>query len=78
MGVDIHPDGPVVCPYYWSKPIHQLNCDIAWPAGIDDSGEMELDTPEYAEEIGRQMVVEQLLAKGGVRLAGILNYVFAR
>jgi hypothetical protein len=77
MGVDINPDGPVVCPYYWAKPIHQINCDIAWPLDLDDSGAYDLDTPEYAGEIGKQMIIERLLAQGGVRLAGILNYAFA-
>ncbi len=79
-GVDINPDGPVVCPYYWAKPIHKINCDIAWPPALDeDEGELlELDTPEYAGTIERKLIIEKLLAQGGLRLAGILNYVFGQ
>ena len=110
-GVDINPDGPVVCPYSWAKPIHQLNCDIVWPSaldellvsarfrpgfdshfhkhGVDDgAGDevddpsfamplLDLDNPEYAGVIEKQMIVEKLLAQGGIRLAGLLNYLFA-
>jgi hypothetical protein len=77
MGVDINPDGPVVCPYSWAKPIHKINCDIGWPLDLTDSGDYELDTPEYAGKIGKQMIVERLLAEGGFRLASILNYALA-
>ena len=79
MGVDINPDGPVVCPYYWAKPIHQINCDIAWPLDLDptNSKDYNMDTPKYAGEIGKRMIVERLLAQGGFRLAGILNYALA-
>ncbi|PPR01985.1 hypothetical protein CVT24_011112 [Panaeolus cyanescens] len=109
-GVEILPDGPVVCPYHWSKPAHQLNCDIVWPKSLalqsyskddvmadhhhdhdfdlgEDSDEViakalqdglpQLDTPEYAGAIAKQMIVEKLLAQGGIRLAFILNYIFA-
>jgi len=38
---------------------------------------LELDTPEYTGAIADQWIVEKLLAMGGVRLAGILNYLFA-
>ena len=37
---------------------------------------LELDTPKYAGVIEDTMVVEKLLAQGGIRLAGILNYLF--
>jgi len=110
-GVDINPDGPVVCPYFWATPIHKLNCDIIWPPaldellvnarfragfdshfhehGVDEEAEDEvddpsfdrpllnLDNPEYAGVIEKQMIVEKLLAQGGIRLAGLLNYLFA-
>ena len=79
-GVEINPDGPVVCPYFWASSVHPINCDIAWPpVRFDDDGDSkyELDTDEYAGVIGQRMIVEKLLAQGGVRLAGILNYVFA-
>ena len=108
-GVDINPDGPVVCPYFWATPIHKLNCDIIWPPALDellanarfragfdshshehDDDEeaedeingptfplLDLDKPEYAGVIEKQMIIEKLLAQGGIRLAGLLNYLFA-
>jgi len=105
-GVEISPDGPVVCPYFWAKPTHQLNCAIVWPPELDEppfnvrfpnefhshfsehgsdseidpslAGEvLDLDTPEYAGVIKEQMLVEKLLAQGGIRLAGVLNYIFS-
>jgi hypothetical protein len=99
MGVDILPDGPIVCPYYWAQSIHQLNCDIVWPAEVDarfdtrfdstlhdcsveeDASDdlgwdalrpktgarvIQLDTPKYAGVIAQRMVVERLLAQGGM------------
>jgi hypothetical protein len=38
---------------------------------------LELDTPEYAGVLARDWVIEELLAKAGVRLAAVLNYLFA-
>jgi len=90
QGVEINPDGDVVCPHFWSQPLSALNCDIVWPkqltfkesGGIESSletaaAELELDTPEYAGVIEKRMLLEKLLAQGGVRLAGVLNYMFA-
>ena len=81
-GVEINPDGPVVCPFFWASSVHPLNCDIVWPPALDDDdhrdSRYELDTAEYAEEIGQRMIIEKLLAQGGIRLAGILNYVFEK
>ncbi|WVW83859.1 hypothetical protein I302_105881 [Kwoniella bestiolae CBS 10118] len=67
------------CPYTWSKPIHALNCEIAWPKEYknNDHPLIELDTDKYLGEIGRQKVVEKLLAMAGLRLAKILNEAFA-
>ena len=83
-GVEINPDGEVVCPYFWSQPLSALNCDIVWPkqltlkgSGGNETEELELDTPEYAGVIEKRMILEKLLAQGGVRLAGVLNYLFA-
>ena len=76
-------DDGIVCPYAWASPLHQLNCDIIWPAELDNpdyargSKYLELDTPEYAGRIKDEWLVEQLLAMGGIRLAAILNYLFA-
>jgi hypothetical protein len=38
---------------------------------------LELDTPEYSGQIEDGWVIEKLLMQGGVRLAGILNAIFA-
>ena len=87
-GVEINPDGDVVCPYFWSKPLSDLNCDIVWPKQLTlkesegnesslETAELELDTPEYAGVIEKRMLLEKSLAQGGVRLAGILNHLFA-
>ncbi|KAF9480931.1 phospholipase C/P1 nuclease [Pholiota conissans] len=111
-GVEIMPDGPVLCPHHWAKPLHQLNCEIVWPKALDDvrysgrfdsrdnhdcadealfgeeeeeeddddafDGLLDLDTPEYAGVIAKRLLIEKLLAQGGIRLAGLLNYIFAR
>ena len=74
-GVTIDPDTPVVCPHHWAQPVHKLNCDIAWIPEFDED-DVEVDTDEYSGEIERQLILEKLLAQGGLRLAGILNYVF--
>lgn len=38
---------------------------------------LELDTPEYSGVISEQWIVEKLLAQAGIRLAGVLNWLFA-
>ncbi|KAJ7467073.1 phospholipase C/P1 nuclease domain-containing protein [Mycena latifolia] len=38
---------------------------------------LELDTPEYSGVISEQRILEKLLAQAGIRLAGVLNYLFA-
>ncbi|KAF5351249.1 hypothetical protein D9756_008448 [Leucocoprinus leucothites] len=37
----------------------------------------ELDNPKYTGPIEERMLLEQFLAQGGVRLAAVLNYIFA-
>ncbi|KAJ9102090.1 hypothetical protein QFC20_005099 [Naganishia adeliensis] len=65
------------CPYTWGKKIHPINCEYAWPANWDPRNPVvELDTPEYLGKLGDDKVVEMLLAKGGIRLAAILNAIF--
>ncbi|KIY48484.1 phospholipase C/P1 nuclease [Fistulina hepatica ATCC 64428] len=43
----------------------------------DDPEYLELDTPEYAGVIYEQWIIEKLLAQAGLRLAVILNTLFA-
>jgi len=78
-------DDGIVCPWHWASPIHQLACDWVWPKALDNPPYdkprgplLELDTDEYAGKITREWVVEKLLAMGGLRLASILNSIFAR
>jgi len=49
----------------------------AMSKGGGDGPYLELDTPEYAGKIRNELVVEKLLAQGGIRLAGVLNWLFA-
>ncbi|KAJ7072064.1 phospholipase C/P1 nuclease domain-containing protein [Mycena amicta] len=84
-------DDELICPYAWAKPIHALNCEIAWPPALDEppynqtrldgatanGPYLELDTPEYSGVIAERRIVEKLLAQAGIRLAGVLNYLFA-
>ncbi|KAG6808837.1 hypothetical protein H0H87_012497, partial [Tephrocybe sp. NHM501043] len=37
----------------------------------------QLDTPEYAGAIKNDLVIEKLLAQAGIRLAAVLNWLFA-
>ena len=81
-GVEINPDEAFVCPYFWSRPLNALNCDIVWPKELDfnlrsvETQSVELDTPAYAGVIEHRMLLEKLLVQGGIRLAGLLNYLF--
>lgn len=72
--------GIPACPYTWSKPIHELNCDVVWPKEYKgNSGPLiELDTPEYLGRITQDKTVEKLLAMGGLRLASIVNTILGR
>ncbi|WVF71544.1 hypothetical protein IAT40_006352 [Kwoniella sp. CBS 6097] len=68
------------CPYTWAKPIHGIACDVAWPkeyTGKPGEPLIELDTDQYLGRIGREKVVEKLLAMGGLRLAKVLNEALA-
>ncbi|KAF9027594.1 phospholipase C/P1 nuclease [Hymenopellis radicata] len=47
------------------------------PVEADASMYLELDTPEYSGVIHDQWIIEKLLAQGGIRLAAVLNYLFA-
>ncbi|KAF8874821.1 phospholipase C/P1 nuclease domain-containing protein [Mucidula mucida] len=47
------------------------------PFEADPSKYLQLDTPEYAGVIHDQWIIEKLLAQGGIRLAAVLNYLFA-
>lgn len=66
-----------VCPYTWAKPLHAINCEYAWPSEYTGHPPLiELDTDKYLGRIGRDHVVEKVLAMGGIRLAHVLNKVY--
>ena len=71
-------DDDTACPYFWAKPIHDLNCAIVWPPALDSDHHppIELDTPEYAGRIEKEMLVGRLLAMAGIRTAAVLNTIF--
>ncbi|RXW17643.1 hypothetical protein EST38_g8210 [Candolleomyces aberdarensis] len=90
--VDILPDGPRVCPYAWSTPVHALNCKYVWPPALIANATKPkveefsharaarppiLDTPAYMAALDDNLVLEKLVAQGGLRLAGVLNWLFA-
>jgi hypothetical protein len=76
-----------VCPLDWAAPIHELNCNstLIWPRHFSDipphtpiehipaKDLIQLDTPEYAGRIRKELVIEKLLATAGIRLAAVLN-----
>lgn len=77
-------DDGTVCPLAWAKPINHLNCEWVWPKKFDEppynkpqGPPLELDTDEYSGRITQGWVVEKLLAQAGLRLASILNLIFA-
>ena len=47
------------------------------PPPPDGKKWIQLDTPEYAGVVAKKLILERLLAQGGIRLAGLLNYLFA-
>ena len=76
-------DDDFICPYYWSKPIQALNCELVWPAEFDHPPHspepqpiIELDTPQYAGKIRKDRVIEKLIAQAAVRMAATLNGLF--
>ena len=78
-------DDGSVCPWSWASPIHQLTCQWVWPKELEKAPYnepqgplLELDTKAYSGKITEEWVVEKLLAMGGVRLAAILNLIFAQ
>jgi hypothetical protein len=79
-------DDDRVCPWHWATPIHHLDCEWAWPKQMDEppydspssNGPfLQVDTDEYAGKIAKELVVEKLLTMAGLRLASILNQIFA-
>jgi len=75
---DSNGDTRSVCPWGWATPIHKLTCKWIWPKEVDEGKPLvQLDADWYGGRITREWVVERFLAMGGLRLAAILNSVFA-
>ncbi|CUA74162.1 Endonuclease 1 [Rhizoctonia solani] len=86
MGSDAPPfndptDLPV-CPYPWAKASHQMLCDFIWRPDLEGVEDMkivvdriQLNTPEYAGQVGERKIIEEQIAKGGLRLAVALNTI---
>ena len=71
-------DDDSVCPWYWAAPIHNLTCEWIWPVQVDEGKPLvQLDADWYGGKVTREWVVEKFLTMGGLRLAAILNLVFA-
>ncbi|KAF8056652.1 phospholipase C/P1 nuclease domain-containing protein [Lyophyllum atratum] len=62
-------------PYHNTSRIHTETPDEEDYA--PDGPLLQLDTPEYAGVISERLIIEKLLAQGGIRLAATLNWLFA-
>lgn len=51
--------------------------EVHWTSKPRKNPYLELDTPEYAGAIENGWIVEKLMSQGGIRLAAILNWLFA-
>ena len=71
-------DDGSVCPWYWAAPIHNLTCEWIWPKEVDEGKPLvQLDVDWYGGKVTKEWVVERFLTMGGLRLAAILNLIFA-
>lgn len=52
---------------------HEDDSSVSSPA---PSPYLELDTPSYSGRISDEWIIERLMAQAGIRLAGILNWIF--
>jgi hypothetical protein len=75
--VGVSAESMPICPFTWSKAMHGINCEYAWPkeyTGNHGEALIELDTPAYVGRLSQDKVVERVLALGGIRLAHVLNF----
>jgi hypothetical protein len=73
------PGVPSSCAMTWSGPTHLFDCSHVFPPDYDPQEKplRELNTPAYYGKIRGDKVIEKLLAKAGLRLAAVLNDIFA-
>ncbi|KAL1915255.1 uncharacterized protein VTP21DRAFT_7531 [Calcarisporiella thermophila] len=64
-------EAPSVCPDQWSRPVGQLNCDLVWKYYSENEDLSE----EYYKRVRDGLVVENSIARAGVRLASVINSV---
>ena len=60
-----------ICPDEWAGDVEPINCSNVW-YGIEENDDLRDD---YYN--ANYVITEQLLAKGGLRLAAVLNEIFA-
>jgi hypothetical protein len=51
--------------------------EVHWTSRPRKNPYLELDTPEYSGAIEDAWIVEKLMSQGGIRLAAVLNWLFA-
>ncbi|KAG1819347.1 phospholipase C/P1 nuclease domain-containing protein [Suillus variegatus] len=51
--------------------------EVHWLSRPRKNPYLELDTPEYSGAIENAWIVEKLMSQGGIRLAAVLNWLFA-
>jgi hypothetical protein len=67
----------VVCPSTWAKEPHSYNCGYVYPPNFDTAQAPVQLAAGYVGKVKDDKIVESLLAKGGIRLASILNTILA-
>lgn len=66
----------VACPAAWAKEPHSYNCGYVYPHDFDTTKEVPFALPaSYVTKIKGDKLIESLLAKGGIRLAAVLNTI---
>lgn len=66
----------VACPAAWAKEPHSYNCGYVYPPDFDTTEEVPFALPSsYVTKIKGDKLIESLLAKGGIRLAAVLNTI---
>jgi hypothetical protein len=51
--------------------------EVHWLSRPRKNPYLELDTPQYSGVIEDSWIVEKLMSQGGIRLAAVLNWLFA-
>ncbi|EGN92499.1 hypothetical protein SERLA73DRAFT_190981 [Serpula lacrymans var. lacrymans S7.3] len=69
-------DDEVLCPYYWAKPIHALNCEIAFPKELDEppySHALSIDDTNQFDESASWRKKIQYLELDTPKYAGVIR-----